>query len=311
MSLSLLNAARVFRGIFNEALEGVTEFSWLDALATRVDTDQPLEDFRWLGQNPAVQEFTGQRRTQEPRVNSHQIAVRVFDLSASFSIDDIADNKFGMIDRKIAAMPKRGVQHRARRLNQFIEAGDGTSLGKAYDGTTFFSNSHSEGASGTLDNLLAGSAANAAAPTAAEAEKMVNDAVANFYTFKDDQGEPINEDLKSVLFAVPVHYRNAFAAALGAEVIVESGSSRTALARVVNGGLDISLVVMPRLSGNGFYSFRTDTTEKPFIYLVRQDMDDPQYLDESLKHRRVSYIMEGRYEYGFGMWQFAQKTVVS
>jgi len=309
---SIINA-RSFRAWYQEGLEGPSEFAWVERIATRVDSDQPMEDFRWLGQVPAVAEFTGNRRESTPREQSHIVEVKVFDLTQSFKQDDINDGKFGMIERKVRAMPKRGRQHRASLLTDYIEAGGGTTLGTTYLGGALYSDSHSEGASGTLDNNLAYTVASTSAPTAAEMEGIINAQTQNYYTMKDDEAQPLNEDMGSVTVMVPVKYRNAAKTALGAEVIVEGGASRTSLLRVVNDDLVINLVVNPRLTAanNIVYSFRDDVTEGAFVYLVREDMDTPRFVDDTAKHRKVLYIMEGRYAMAYGMYQYTCRTTLS
>jgi len=88
-----------------------------------------------------------------------------------------------------------------------------------YDGQYFFDNDHSEGDSGTQSNALSGAAATGTQPTAAEAEAALMACVAAILGYKDDQGEPMNEDAKAFRIMVPTVYLAPFAAVLGATTL--------------------------------------------------------------------------------------------
>ncbi|MBZ4251856.1 hypothetical protein LAJ57_13170, partial [Streptococcus pneumoniae] len=82
--------------------------------------------------------------------------------------------------------------------------------------------------------------------------------------FKDDQGEPMNEEATSFLVMVPVPFMSAAAAALKNPVITDGSGSRTNT--ITNlGGFSFELAVNPRLTWTTkFATFRTDGMTKPF-----------------------------------------------
>src|SRR5690606_24399057 len=85
-----------------------------------------------------------------------------------------------------------------------------SSLG--YDGSYFFATDHSEGSSGTQSNkisvdisgLPAQVHGSTTAPSVEEMQQAILAGIAKMLSFKDDQGEPMNENAQRFLVVVPV-----------------------------------------------------------------------------------------------------------
>lgn len=183
-----------------------------------------------------------------------------------------------------------------------------------YDGQFFFDTDHNEGDSGAQSNDITFDAATPAAPTAAEAESAVLKAVEAMMAFKDDQGEPMNEEANQFLVMVPVPFMSAFAAALKNPVIVDANGSRTNT--IVNvGGFNFELAVNPRLTWTTkFALYRTDGQTKPFIRQEEEGVTVSAVAEGSeleFNEDMHRYGVKAIRNVGYGYWQHAVLTTLT
>ncbi|MCS6297159.1 MAG: Mu-like prophage major head subunit gpT family protein [Nitrospira sp.] len=311
--------SRAIIGTFYETLEQAIGSTWMGRLAMAFSSDQESETYKWLGASPAVREWVGERLAKGLRENGLTIVNKTFEATLKILVDDLRRDKTGQIMLRIKEMADRVAAHPMSMISTLINNGGAATNGLAYDGQYFFDTDHVEGDSGTLKNdLAAGDYAvlNVGAPTAPTSNEMADAILAvlgHFYSFKDDQGEPINEMAKQFLVMVPFNMWGAAQTAVSANLLnTGSGGRDNPLTKM---GVSIDVVANTRLTAQDkFAMFRTDGRTKPFI----------EQTEEAVK---ISAIGEGsEYEFqnnahlygvkvirnvGYGMWQQAIRATLS
>jgi len=139
------------------------------------------------------------------------------------------------------------------------------------------------------------------------------DVIAYMFSYKDDQGEPINENARNFAVMVPV---NMWAATLQActknNLNVGTGVRDNPL---MSPAFNVEPVVNPRLSTDTvFYVFNTDSATKPFI-LQEEDGVKVDAIaegsEEEFKNRRHLYGVSAIRNVGYGFWQHAAHCTTS
>ncbi len=124
--------------------------------------------------------------------------------------------------------------------------------------------------------------------------------------FKDDQGEPMNENATSFLVMVPVTF---YLAAMQAMVLPMQSAGQTAMDAFKN-KFNIEVVPNTRLSSwtTSFAVFRTDSMVKPLIRQEEMALDlkvkgyGSEYEFNNDAHQ---YGIDTWRNVGFGLWQHA------
>jgi len=288
---------------------------WADRLGIFVPTDKNSEIYKWLGMSPALREWIGARQAKGLNTFQYEIINKLFESTLEFNVDDLRRDRTGQIDVRISDLVVRYNQHWNKLLTALIEAGSNTIC---YDGQYFFDSDHSEGASGTQKNVLTASdygelnVGIANNPTAYELVKAFLKIIQHFKTFKDDVGEPLNEDVQQFMFMVPVNMDAATRIALTAPTI-DTGTS------TINNPLNdknLSYVSNPRLTNDAVvYSFVTDSVVKPFILQEETGSFKIDSVAEGseleFKERKHWYGIQVSRNAGFGFWQKAIKSILS
>ena len=310
MASNLITSRGVI-GKFYARLEQAVGAEWTNPLSMYIPSDQASENYAWLGQSPTMREWVGGRLAKKLREQDYTIKNKKYESTLEINCDDVRRDKTGQIDVRINDQADRANAHWAKLLSTLIANG---ASADCYDGKYFFDDDHSEGDSGTQDNDLTYTVSTAANPSAAEMEAAIMQAVQAIMGFKDDQGEPMNENAHSFRVMVPVNMMAAAAAALKNPVIVDSNGSRTNTITNI-GGFQFELDVNARLTGTSvFYVFRADGVAKPFI---RQE-EVPIKLSAVAEGSELEFnediwrfgIMTIR-NVGYGLWQHAVMTTFS
>lgn len=261
MGASGLGSRAIIGAFYNELEQNIGQ-TWIPDVSMQFDSNQESETYKWLGMAPAMREWIGGRNAKGFRENGITIVNKKYESTMEVLCDEIRRDKTGQVMLRVAEQARRANSHWASLLTTLIVAGES---GECYDGQYFFDDDHSEGDSGTQSNDLTGAAATGTQPTATEAEDALMSCVAAILGFKDDQGEPMNEDAKEFRIMIPTVYLKPFAAVLGADYIAAGQSN---IVRTLD-GFNFNLTVNPRLtSGAKFYVFRSDAKTKA---LIRQE----------------------------------------
>lgn len=304
MALQALTSRAVI-GDFYRRLEENTGATWVGPTSMLFQSNQPIEEYAWLGMSPKMREWVGGRLAKGLKETTIRIPNKWFEATLEVYLDDLRRDKSGQLRIRIAELARRTQTHWAQLLNTLILNGQ-TAL--AYDGQAFFSTTHAEDDSGTQSNHIQVNVSDANAPTAAEMETAILRAVTQIMAIKDNTGEPMNEDANSFLVMVPTSMMAAAAASLRNPVIVDTNGSRTNT--ITNlGGFSFELAINPRLTATDeFYVFRSDSMVRAFIRQEEQAVRIDAVAEgseEEFKNRRHLYGVTAIRNVGYGMWQEA------
>lgn len=298
-------------GSFYLALEQDLGASWIDTLSNYFTSDQESETYKWLGMVPQMREWIGGRNAKGLRETGMTITNKLYESTLEVLVDEINRDKTGQVMVRVREQAQRANSHWAKLLSDLVIAGESA---VCYDGQYFFDTDHSEGDSGSQDNDITSNITTTTAPTAGEMETAILKSIEQILKFKDDQGEPMNENAREFMVMVPVPFMSAAAAALGSQIIVDSSTSRSngILTLASMGGFNVRLAVNPRLSWTTkFATFRTDA---PIKSLLRQE-EEPisvaaiaEGSELEFTHRKHHYGITASRAVGYGMWQRACLT---
>jgi phage major head subunit gpT-like protein len=305
MGAKSLGTSRAIIGDFYRLLEQDLGNTWVPQLSMLFQSSQESENYKWLGMAPAMREWIGGRQAKGFRENGITIVNKKYESTLEVPVDWLRRDKTGQIMVRIGEQTERANSHWAKLLSQLIIDGEST---VCYDGQFFFDTDHSEGDSGTQDNDITYDVTTTTAPTAGEMESAILKGIQQIIGFKDDQGEPTNENAKSFLVMVPVPFMSAAAAALGATIIIDASTSRSNTIQLLTGmsGFSVGLAINPRLTWTTKIAvFRTDGSVAPFI---RQEEEEitvdaiAEGSEEEFKNDRHLFGIKAIRNVGYGYW---------
>ena len=303
-------SSRAIIGEFYNTLEQNVGALYVPGISAMFDSNQESETYKWLGMAPQMREWVGGRQAKGFRENGITIVNKTYEATLEVLLDEIRRDKTGQVMVRVRELAMRTNAHWAKLLSDLIIGGE---AGLCYDGQFFFDTDHSEGDSGSQSNDITYDSSSTTIPTAAEMEAAILKSVEKILSFKDDQGEPMNEEAMSFLVMVPVPFMAATAAALKNPVIVDANGSRTnTIANL--GGFSFELAVNPRLSWTTkFATFRTDGQTKPFIRQEEEGVTISAIAEGSeleFKENKHNYGVKAIRNVGYGYWQHAVLTTL-
>lgn len=303
--------SRAIIGTFYKALAQDTGANWVEPISMLMDSDQDSETYNWLGQSPAMREWIGGRNAKGFRENGLTIVNKHFEATMEVLVREMRRDKTGQVMRRVAELAARTNSHWASLLSTLILSGTSS---VCYDGQFFYDTDHSEGDSGVQSNsiqidistLPVTVAGVVTAPSVEEAQQSMMKAIAQILSFKDDQGEPMNEGANSFLVMVPTSLYIPFSNAL----TMPRGTGVSEMK--IPSELNISVTMNPRLTGtDDFYTFRTDGNVSPFI---RQQETLPQIASKAegsefeFDNDAHQHGVSAWRNVGFGYWQHSVYT---
>ena len=310
-------------GMIYAALESKDQMDWLAPISLETTSNAAQERYAWLGQVPQLREWKGARVLKTLSEYDYTIINRKFESSLRVDIDDLDRDKKGQLVRRIGELATRANSHWASLITELINNATSATLGKCYDGVAFFSASHSEGDSGTQTNLLTATevpslnVGTATAPTTAEMASAIFDAIGYAMSYKDDQGEPINENAMSwiVVAGNPVIY-GAAAKAIAQNIVIASGAATDNILK--NSTLKLAAAYNARLTASAwtdkFMIFRADAPVAPFIRQSEKGIQ-VQALAEGSDFEVIEdahlYGLKAKRAAGYGLWQGALHCTLS
>ena len=304
-------SSRAIIGEFYNTLQQNTGALWVPGTSMLVQSNQESETYKWLGMAPAMREWVGGRLAKGFRDNGITITNKTFEATLEVLLDELRRDKAGQVMVRVRELAERTNAHWAKLLSTLIIAGESATC---YDGQYFFDTDHAEGDSGTQSNDISYNAGTTTAPTASEMESAILENVQKLLSFKDDQGEPMNEEARSFLVMVPVPFMAASAAALKNPVITDSVGSRTNTITSL-GGFSFELAVNPRLTWTEkFAVFRTDGQTKAFIRQEEEGVTVSAIAEGSeleFKENKHLYGVKAIRNVGYGYWQHACLTTLT
>lgn len=313
-----LITSRAVVGAMKQALAAGAPPRWVNAIANTFESDQASEKYPWLNATPAMREWIGGRNAKGFKENNLEIVNKHFEDTIRVEKKDMRRDKFGMIKIRIAELVRRAMVHPGTLLSTLIVNGESA---LCYDGQYFFDTDHSEGDSGTQSNDLAVTLSalptlvhgTAAAPAVEEFQMCIGKAIQAIVSFKDDAGEPMNEDATGFLVMVPPTLMHVAYQAVSTPMQV--AASQTALSEMMK-DFSITASMNPRLSAwtTKFAVFRTDSNIKSLIFQRETAINTSAKAEGSdFEHD------EDAHEYGidywgnasYGLWQNACLVTMS
>ena len=303
-------SSRAIIGQFYKRLEQNTGMEWIDAISNYFTSDQDTEEYAWIGQSPVMREWVGGRHAKGFTSNGITIENKHFEATIDIPVKHLRRDKTGQINVRIGELATRTNSHWAFLLSQLITKGETL---PCYDGKCFFAADHKEGRSGNQSNIVTFDLKNAAingevgtadAPTEAALREAILAGIQQIIGFKDDQGEPINENASRFLVMVPVKLWFVAKAALAVPLSVGGASNPVK----VLADLDIAVAANPRISGNKLYVFRADGDVKAFIrqeetaVQIKAKAEGSEY---EFDHDAHQYGVDSWRNVGYGYWQHA------
>jgi len=301
--------SRAIIGEFYAALEQNIGATWIPGVSNYFESDQESETYKFLGLSPAMREWLGGRHAKGFRENGITIANKKFEATLEVLVDEIRRDKTGQVMMRVRELAQRTNAHWAKLLSALIVLGEST---VCYDGQYFFDTDHSEGDSGTQSNDKTYDATTTTAPTAGEMESAILQSIETILGFKDDQGEPMNEDAMAFNIMVPVVFMKSAAAAIGSEIIVDTaatgGRNNTIITLGQIGGFQVGMSVNPRLSSwtTKFATFRTDCESKAMIRQEEEGVQVSAVAEGSeleFNDDKHHYGIKAIRNVGYGLWQ--------
>jgi hypothetical protein len=232
------------KAILAKALAATPKSDALAALAERVESNLPAgsaEKLDFLGHVPALRKWEGKRSSKSLIPYNYTVTLEKFEATFDVTKDMVNNDKTGTINKRAGELAMRyNPQWAASRVAALINAAESA---LCFDGKSFFATDHSWGDSGTLDNDITFNAGTHTAPTAYECAQALVAAINQFQSFKDDQGQPINEGLSSV--TVVCKAGTALAAAMGLAVSEATLDTGTGVIANPVKGLQVVIKFLP------------------------------------------------------------------
>lgn len=303
MSANLITERRII-GLLNSALNAAAT-PWVDQLAMKMQSDQASETYAWLGSAPTMREWLGGRSAKDIREYSYTLANKEHEATLSVTKPELRRDKTGQLLVRINDLARRVQSYPAKLITRLMEDGEATTC---YDGQYFFDTDHVEGDSATQDNDLTYVAATGTTPTVDEMRGAIMQSIIALMSFKDDSGEPMNENVQDFIVMVPKTYASQAYEATLLPTVATGGA-----ALIPNlPGLRITPVVNNRLTWTTkFATLVADTETKPFILQEEMPMNVSAIGSGSeleFMENRHLYGVDWSGNVGYGFWQKACLT---
>lgn len=304
---------------FISALEAGSESLWAQQIAFMNDSsDRATEEYNWLGQVPQMQRWIGNRG--EKFFNKYALTISNFTYETTIPVDvnDSRRDKTGFINRRVGELAVRANTHWNSLAATLLNNGGGSTSGLAYDGQYFFDTDHNESGTNqtndwTATEIPAADVAVTSAPTVTEAANILNQTIEQLQSLTDDQSEPINQEINSVLvLCSKPSISAAFKVARNPTITLLSQSSNPLLAQESQ----IDVRYSSRLTAaNSIEVFINDGSDyKPLIFQDEQGVEF-QILtdgsDETFKFDRYLFGLRAVRGASYGGWQRAARVTFS
>lgn len=271
-------------------------------IVTEIGSSTDKETYAWLGATPGMREWVDERMPKALRENTFTITNKKFESTIAVSKDALDDDQYGQIVIRIRQLAEAARNYYAERTFTVLVGGTGSTYGLCYDGQYFFDNDHSEGDSGTQDNL-GGSALTSASLSAARAAMM---------RFKDDRGKVMNI-IGDTLVVPPELETTALQLVGGVETAryVASGTDDVPTINIHKGKYNV--IVTPFITDtDSWYLLSTNGVTRPLIYQNRQATEFVPLegnTDTGFTRDEYQYGVKNRFNIGYGDWRRAYASV--
>jgi phage major head subunit gpT-like protein len=304
MSANLITSRAVI-GSFYAALDQGAN-AWVNNLSFKVNSNQASEQYAWLGMAPAMREWLGGRSAVDLREFSYTLANKEHEATLEVTVPELRRDKTGQLLIRINELADRVNAYPAKLMSTLINNAEAATC---YDGQFFFDTDHAEGDSGSQSNDLTYAAATGTTPTVAEMRGAIMAMLQAMLGFKDDRGEPMNENAKSFTIMTPLTYWATAIEAVNLPTVENGGVN---LLQNLSDGISINVIPNVRLTGTTkLYAFRNDGRVKPFILQEEMPVSIKAVAEGSeleFNEKKHRYGVDWSGNVGYGYWQHACLT---
>jgi phage major head subunit gpT-like protein len=271
-----LLSSRAIMGMYFARQETDPGMAWIDGVSNSFNSDQASETYNFLGQSPAMRLWVGGRQAKGFTGQGITIVNSHYEGTIEVQKKDARRDKTPQIQARIAEFYDRAQTHWASLLSTLLLNGPST---VCYDGQFYFDTDHSEGSSGSQDNditvdisaLPAAVHGVVTAPSVEEMQQTILKAITQTMSFKDDRGEPMNENARRFLVVVPVPL---YIVAVAAVSTLATAALQQNLNPNIIAGLTVDVQMNARLTWtDSFAVFRTDSPIKGLIRQTEQEVE--------------------------------------
>jgi phage major head subunit gpT-like protein len=264
-----------------------------------------------------MRNWVGGRQAKGFTTNGLTIENKHFEATLEIPLVDLRRDKTGQIEVRINELADRTNSHWAQLLSKLIIGGEST---VCYDGQYYFDTDHKDGNSGVQSNktqvdltafagqIDGGAVGTPQLPSESALRLAILKTIQQILSFKDDQGEPMNENASKFLVVVPTSLWYLAKSAVSVPLTV---GGATNMVKVLD-EVDISISQNPRLGWDDkFAIFRTDSSVKPFIRQEEKNIQLKAIAEGSeleFKHDKHWYGVDTWRNVGYGFWQHACLT---
>lgn len=289
------------KGAIGEALSAITPKSNMLASLAYVFSSQlapgQQESLDFLGAVPALQEWLEKRQSAGLTNYQQKMLIQKFESSIKIPLDWVDNDKSDLVGDRISDLATRRMNLHGKLIADLLNNG---ATDTAFDGKAFFADDHAWGASGAIDNNISVAAATGTAPTPQEAAGAILTAWAQMLGFKDDHGEPVNENLTRLMVVCGTGYAAAHQQAITQNRLdTGSGTVDNPVMGLMAQGIEIGLIATPRFTGTTTMAvINASPGAKPFV------------IGSNMNAERVTAKAEGSdYEHDQDAWEFGLKAV--
>ncbi|WP_428046740.1 Mu-like prophage major head subunit gpT family protein [Candidatus Avelusimicrobium fimicolum] len=262
-----------------------------------------------FGGAPDLSEFKGAVKYKLLTGKTLVIKDKTWTAGEQIARTDIENDALGLFLDSVKDMGNKAKTHPVRLLIDMLVGGEGTSYGLAYDGASFFSDSHVGYKGATQKNLVSRTLAKNSAYTREQFKADFIAAVAQMQDLKDeDDGEAFFSDdiaYKDLLVVVPAAYRN-----LAEELFMSEK-----IDNVTNPYYGVQIRTSGKVKAGEWYLLYVGSSQKPFIYQPMSDVETTSNMngtDEAVMDNEIyKFKVRRRYNNGYAFWQMAAKVKIT
>ncbi|MAG27815.1 hypothetical protein CMI47_19980 [Candidatus Pacearchaeota archaeon] len=185
-------------------------------------SNQDLEEIAWPAATPKMRAWDGEKQPVTLGEIETSFEVSPYEGTLDFARKQWRLGKGRVNEALISDFADEPVRHWEDLLTTKMELGTSTN---SFDAQTYFSTTHSFGASGNFSNSITYDAVDATAPTPDEMEKAILAGIKQLYQQKDSQGRKVNRGMKSVHVMLPIEYWDIALKAFSAALLATSGGA--------------------------------------------------------------------------------------
>lgn len=310
-------SSRAIIGAYYARLETNPGMVWIDGISNLFNSDQSSETYNWIGQTPAMRAWIGKRQAKGFTGQGITIANTHYEATIEFAVKDVRRDKTGQITARMQEFADRGSTHWASLLSTLLLGG---ASALCYDGQYFFDTDHSEGDSGSQSNkitvdisaLPAAVHGSVTAPSVEEMQQSILAGIAQILGFKDDRGEPMNENAAQFMVVAPI---GLYLTAVAAVSTLATAALQQNLNPNIIAGLRVDVQMNARLTWTDTFAVvRTDSPIKAFIRQTEQDIEIKAKAEGSefeFDNNAWQFGIDAWRGVGYGHWQRACQVTMT